>query len=237
MKRLSIKKYHKSISKAIEQFWDTREVQQKKQRKSDQGSRGSVTGGKQLDGFIQILVDVAQDLGVPKGSIHTRGNNLPGFFRPTKDWDFLIITPQKKVIAVVELKSQVGSFGNNFNNRTEEALGSSVDLWTAIKENGFKQNFQPWAGYVLLVEKTAKSERPVRVLESHFDVRPEFIETSYLDRYKLLCQKLMQERHYTSTAMIWTDERKNFGNMADDISFESFLLSLMGFIQGKLKEF
>lgn len=47
----------------------------------------------------------------------------------------------------------------------------------------------------------------------------------------------MQERHYSSTAMIWTDRNMKFGYPDDDISFDTFLLSFMGFIQGKLKEF
>jgi hypothetical protein len=53
---------------------------------------------------------------------------LPGFFRPTKEWDLLAIH-DGKLLAVIEAKSQVGpSFGNNFNNRTEEAMGSALDL-------------------------------------------------------------------------------------------------------------
>jgi hypothetical protein len=33
------------------------------------------------------------------------------------------------LVATVEVKSQVGSFGNNFNNRVEEAIGSATDFW------------------------------------------------------------------------------------------------------------
>ncbi len=59
---------------------------------------------------------------------------LPGFFRPTKEWDLLVIKDGKLVVAI-EAKSQAGpSFGNNFNNRTEEAMGSALDLWTAFRE-------------------------------------------------------------------------------------------------------
>lgn len=222
---------------AIHHFWHTRDAQLLRQKKSDQGTRGSVTGGKQLDGFIQVLVDVSTDLGVPKDCIYIKGNSLPGFFRPTKDWDFLIITPNNKLVAVIELKSQVGSFGNNFNNRTEEALGSAVDLWTAFRENGFPQKQLPWLGYVILVERTLKSTSSIKVHEPHFKVRSEFNTTCYLDRYALFCQKLMQERHYSSSAMIWTDKKMKFGYIEDDISFDTFLLSFMGFIQGKLNEF
>ncbi len=207
------------------------------QKKSDQGTRGSVTGGRQLDGFIELFVQISKDLGVPESCIFTKGNILPGFFRPTKDWDFLIITPKKHLIAVIEFKSQVGSFGNNFNNRTEEALGSAVDLWTALRENGFFQNQQPWLGYMILVENTKKSTTPVRLKEPHFKVRPEFNNTSYLQRYVLFCQKLMQERHYTSTALICTNKNMDFASLEDEISIDTFLLSFMGFIQGKIKEF
>lgn len=75
-----------------------------------------------MDGFVALLTKVTLDSGIPQECIYTRSNQLPGYFRPTKDWDFLIISPTKKLIAVIEFKSQVGSFGNNFNNRTEEAL-------------------------------------------------------------------------------------------------------------------
>lgn len=237
MEILSTEKYQELLAKAVKSFWKTRNSQTVLQKKSDQGNRSSVTGGKQLDGFIKLIEKVSRDLGVPKNCIYTKGSILPGFFRPTKDWDFLIITPKMQLIAVVELKSQVGSFGNNFNNRTEEALGSAVDLWTAFREQGFLQNQPPWLGYVFLVEKTKKSISPVRIKETFFKVRPEFQNTSYLERYIIFCQKLMQERHYTSTALIWTNEKMEFACPKDDISFDSFLLSFMGFIQGRMNEF
>lgn len=176
-------------------------------------------------------------MGVPNSCIYTKGNILPGFFRPTKDWDFLIITPSNQLIAAIELKSQVRSFGNNFNNRTEEALGSAIDLWTAFRENGFPQSYQPWLGYALVVEKTEKSLSEVRLQEPHFKVRSEFRSTSYLDRYVLFCKKLMQERHYTSTTLISTSKKSDFEFLDEEISMDSFLLSFMGFIQGKIKDF
>jgi hypothetical protein len=237
MNKTTIQEYHKLLSKAIKHFWNTRNSQFAGKTKTDQGNRSAVTGGKQLDGFIELLVQVSKDLGVPDNCIFVKGNNLPGFFRPTKDWDFLIISPSKQLIAVVELKSQVGSFGNNFNNRTEEAIGSAVDLWTAFRENGFPQTQPPWIGYLIVVEKTAKSSNIVRLQEPHYKVRREFNETSYLDRYVLFCQKLMQERHYSSTSLIWTDSDLNYGSLASDISFDSFISSFMGFIQGKHNEF
>lgn len=234
---LSTDKYNADLKKAINSFWDTRNKQTIGKSSTDQGNRSAVTGGKQLDGIITIISKVAQDIGIPKNCIYTKGNKIPGFFRPTKDWDILIISPSNKLVSVIELKSQVGSFGNNFNNRTEEALGSAVDLWTAFRENGYPQKQPPWVGYLMLVEKTPKSTSPVKIQEPHFKVLSEFNGTSYIDRYALFCQKLMMERHYNGTCLIWTSSDKKHGFVEEELSFNSFLLSFMGHLQGKLNEF
>lgn len=236
MEQLTTEKYTDLIKNAVQKFWKTRGIQSTSGTKINQGNRGAVTGGKQLDGFIDLFVEISKDLGIPSECIFKKGNNLPGYFRPTKDWDFLIISPSKQLIAVIEFKSQVGSFGNNFNNRTEEALGSTVDLWTAFRERGFPQKQAPWVGYMILVERKAKSTTTIRLKEPYFKDRPEFQNTSYLDRYVIFCQKLMQERHYSATSLIWTNDLTEYGTLDDDISIDSFILSYMGFIQGKLKE-
>ena len=237
MNKISANKYKKEVKKAIDLFWDTKNKQTESRKKTDQGTRSSVTGGKHLDGFVALLVKVAIDVGVPKEYIYTIGNVLPGYFRPTKDWDLLIINQKKQLIAAIELKSQVGSIGNNFNNRTEEALGNAVDLWTAYREKGFPQASPPWVGYFIIVEKSDKSTNIVRIKEPHYPVRKEFIETSYLDRYKLLCQKLMLEKHYNAASIIWSKKNKEYGNIDEDLSIETFLNSYMGFLFGKLNKF
>ena len=114
---------------------------------------------------------------------------LPGFFRPTKEWDLLVIR-DNKLIAAIEAKSQVGpSFGNNFNNRTEEALGSALDLWTAYREGAFLNGPQPFLGYFFMLEDCSTSQRPVKVKEPHYKVFPEFVDASYNKRYELFCRK------------------------------------------------
>ena len=149
----------------------------------------------------------------------------------------LIINKKNQLVVAIEFKSQVGSFGNNFNNRTEEVLGNAIDLWTAFREKGFPQTTPPWVGYLILVEKNLKSTNPVRVKEPHFKVRSEFINTSYLDRYRLLCQKLMLEKHYNFASLLWSDSNKNFGSFDTELSIESFIESYAGFLIGKLKSF
>ena len=228
-----MKRYRKEIKEAVSVFWETRSKQNTGRKKADQGSRSSVTGGKHLDGFVNLMKRVAIDQGVPDTYIYTKGNALPGYFRPSKEWDLIIVNSKKQLVVAIELKSQVGSFGNNFNNRTEEVLGSAIDLWTAFRERGYPQKSPPWLGYLILVEKSSKSTSSVKLKEPHFKVRDEFRDTSYMDRYKLLCEKLMLEKHYNAAAIIWSDSSKKYGNLDPELSIGSFIQGYVGFLTGK----
>lgn len=227
--------YTKLVSNAVKYFWNRKKRQLKDS--GDSSNRGAVVGGKQMDGFIDLLKTAAVDAGVPEECIITDKNYLPGFFRSSKDWDMLIIAPNGKLVAAIELKSQVGSYGNNFNNRTEEAIGSAVDLWTAFREGQFPNQQAPWVGWLMMVGKDTASERSVRNYETYFPVRPEFNGASYLDRYRILCQKLILERHYTSTALLWTSDANTFGDLAPEISITQFLNSFISYLNGVKDEF
>lgn len=127
-----------ALKNAVSFFWAMRNHQNLRQQESggaDRGFRGAVTGGKQMDGFAGVIAAIVKQAGIGKVEVwRSRNVELPGFYRPTKQWDILV-TAHGVLLAVLELKSQVGpSFGNNFNNRAEEAIGSAVDLWTAFRE-------------------------------------------------------------------------------------------------------
>lgn len=232
-----MKKYdHNALIKAaIKSFWETKQKQLT--ASGDSSNRGAVVGGKQLDAFAELLKRLAIEQGVPEKCIYTSQAYLPGYFRSSKDWDFLIIAPNKKLIAAVELKSQIGSYGNNFNNRTEEAIGSAVDLWTAFRENQFPGQIAPWIGYLTVVGKGEGSTNPVRNNESHYSVLPEFKSASYLDRYRVLCQKLILERHYSMAALVCTSGPDHYEDMSEDTSIERFILSFIGHLIVNINEF
>lgn len=124
--------------------------------------------------------------GVPKQCIYTNSDlELPCFFRPNKKRDLLVVDNNELIIAI-EFKSQVGpSFGNNFNNRTEEAVDSALDLWTAYREGVFDTHNAPWLGYFMVLEDCIKSNEPVCVRSPHFNVLDEFIDASYKQRYEM----------------------------------------------------
>lgn len=56
----------------------------------------------------------------------------------------------------------------------------------------------------MLVEDAPGSRRPVRDASPHFPVLPEFAGASYLQRYELLCERLVREQLYTAAAVIAT---------------------------------
>ena len=228
------KDYHSEISKAIAYFWKTRQNQIEKQNQTgtpDQGYRGAVTGGSQMDGFISLVTEIIASNGINEKYIfYKKSLELPGYFRPTKEWDLLVVKDNQLIIAM-EAKSQVGpSFGNNFNNRTEEAIGSALDLWTAYREGAFNKKIKPWLGYLFMLEDCIMSQSPVTVKEPHFTVFPEFKGASYAKRYEILCRKLLRERHYNSTCFITSHQDQglngDFIEPAEDLKFVNFANSL-----------
>ena len=211
---LNLADYQKKAKKAVKAFWGNRDAAQIKQLetgKTDAGSRGAVTGGKNMDGFVSLLIDLIKANGLKDAEIIRDGRiplTLPGYFRPTKMWDVLVLR-RNRLIGAIELKSQVGSFGNNFNNRTEEAIGTAHDLWTAYREGSFGDAPRPFVGWLMLVEDAPGSRSPVMDRSLHFPVRPEFQGASYLERYNLLCKKLVQEQLYTTAAVIASPRQRS----------------------------
>lgn len=233
------------FTEAVRRFWATRESAGSRQLnagRSDQGGRREVTSGRQLDGFTEVIIELLTANGVEPDDIKASGRGsmtIPGYFRPEKAWDLLVIHGGH-LLAAIELKSQVGpSFGNNFNNRAEEAIGTAVDAWTAYREGAFGAAPQPWLGFLFLLSDESGSRDPVRVGESHFSVFDEFRGASYAERYEILCRRLVRERHFSSACFLTADkdsagDAENYREPANDLSVDQFLSQLIGHLIGAL---
>ncbi|MBV5327726.1 MAG: PaeR7I family type II restriction endonuclease [Chlorobium sp.] len=235
---LDLVNYEQKAHEAVKSFWSKREVAKQKQLltgKADHGERAGVTAGKNMDGFLALVLDIIQANGLAHAEIHQNRSmlTLPGYFRPTKLWDLLVIY-KGELIAAIELKSQVGSFGNNFNNRTEEAIGAAYDLWTAYREEAFGKQPRPFVGWLMMVEDAPKSRFAVRDASPHFPVFGEFEGASYLMRYDLLCQKLVKEQLYTTAALITSTrcaaETGEFSEMSSMTGFRPFVTAPAGHV-------
>lgn len=221
--------FDSQVAQAVITFWATRDGSSSS---SQGGARDAVISGKNMDGFIDLVGAVAAHCGLPKTAVHTRKRDvvLPGYFRPTKNWDVLVLF-RGRLIAAFEFKSQVGSFGNNFNNRSEEVIGAAADLWVAHRHGGYSASGgedpgpmvvaepgapllhpdiqsdprPPFLAWLMLLEDCKKSRAPVAVAEPHYRVFPEFRKASYADRYKILCERLMSRRLYGGAALLLSD--------------------------------
>lgn len=236
---LDLADYETKARDAVMAFWGNREKARQKQIEagvSDQGERAGVTAGKNMDGFAALVCDLVEANGLRSTCIQRQRAvvTLPGFFRPTKLWDLLVIN-EGRLIAAIELKSQVGpSFGNNFNNRTEEAIGTAHDLWTAYREGAFGKNPKPFVAWLMMVEDATESRNPVRDSSPHFPVFKEFQGASYLTRYDILCQRLVQEQLYSSASVLVSPRAGvttgDFSNMSELTSLKTFVTSFAGHI-------
>ncbi|MGD7289262.1 PaeR7I family type II restriction endonuclease, partial [Ralstonia pseudosolanacearum] len=187
---------------------------------------------------LALVLDIIKSNGLDHAEIHQRRAmlTLPGFFRPTKLWDLLVLY-KGELIAAIELKSQTGpSFGNNFNNRTEEAIGTAHDLWTAYREQAFGKQPKPFVGWLMMVEDAPESRSPVKDKSPHFPIFDEFKGASYLKRYDLLCQKLVQEQLYTTAALLASprsaDVTGEYLELSSMTNLKTFVSALAGHIAG-----
>ena len=109
---LDLVDYEGKAREAVMAFWGNRAAARKKQiesGKADQGERAGVTAGKNMDGFLALVLDIVRANGLAHAEIHRNRAmlTLPGYFRPTKIWDLLVIY-KGELIAAIELKSPVG---------------------------------------------------------------------------------------------------------------------------------
>lgn len=229
----------------VRYFWAQRDRQGSVAR-AGEGQGRNVRGGMHLDEVQAAIVTLLLEHGVLPDDIyancarHKTGKlELPGYFRPAKQWDILVVRDER-LLAAMELKAQVGpSFGNNFNNRAEEAIGSAQDLWTAYREQAFCQSPQPWLGYLFLLEDHPRATSPVRNPELHFQVFSEFCGASYAKRYELLRRKLVLERKYSSACFLMsrrprlepssedTDDATIYSEPCEYLGTYQFLTSLL----------
>lgn len=237
MGRSVMLKVEKTMAEAVRHFWRTRTDQHTRQGgesgQKDAGNRAAVTGGKHADGFVKLIATIVRDAGVPNVSIHAaekRPRTLPGYFRPSKEWDLVVIS-RSSLVAVVEVKSQVGSFGNNFNNRVEEALGNATDFWTAYKKGGFNPSQRPWLGYLFMLEEERGSMSPKRRLNlAPYKIDEAFQERSYAQAYEEVCQRLVRELLYDAACFFTSNRidglKGKFSQPSDELSIRNFAISL-----------
>lgn len=222
---------------AVQRFWQGRRAQQQKQVEGgriDAGTRGAVTGGTHMGALEVLVADLLEEAGLSQLDIKKRiGLELPGYYRPEKRWDLLVVV-EGQLVAAIEFKSQVGpSFGNNYNNRVEEAIGNATDLKTAFREGRLGPH-RPFLGYVFLLEDTPAVHHPVGNKAPYFPVDPVFTGASYSRRYELLCQRLIYEQLYDAACLTLATnaDPTKISHPSPVLDFRQFAAKLRGHARG-----
>lgn len=192
---------------AIAAYWGVKRAQNDLsaiKNKVGAGTAGSVRGGKHFDSIAVLLAKFFLDAGYPPSAIRItagQGLALPGYYRPRKRWD-VVIAHENTLVAAFELKALGGpSFGNNYNNRVEEALGSAIDLRRAVLEALYPGE-KPWLGYFFIMQDAEGSRSPVRPEKGAFPVEPIWEDSSYQDRFAVFCQRLLAEGLYDAVCYV-----------------------------------
>jgi hypothetical protein len=212
------------LRKAVAHYWRTLAAQSTKQNPGmDHGRRSSVTGGKQLDGFCELVHWVLRENGLGEASIYVRSDReLPGFFRPTKEWDMLVVHDGRTVAAIEFTSQRVPPLARDTSTRIEETIGMAECMWTAFRQeaNG-RSRLRPWLGWVMLVEDSTESG-------------------SYGKCYEQILHKFTNERLFDAAALIASPgkggARGAFIEPAEDLSMKRLLASLIGWVGGYLAE-
>ena len=101
--------------------WRPRLWRRRHAGQGDDGSRTGTGGGRQRGGFSALVRALLVESGSPGEFFFDTGRDngtLPGFFRPTKQWDVVVVV-EGHLLAAIEFKALCGpSFGNNYNNPT-----------------------------------------------------------------------------------------------------------------------
>ncbi|MEU2873891.1 PaeR7I family type II restriction endonuclease [Streptomyces olivoreticuli] len=192
---------------AIAAYWGAKELQREQsaiKAAVGAGTAGSVRGGKHFDPISVLLAKFFLDAGYPPESIRvtkSQGLELPGYYRPQKQWD-LVVVHKDTLVAAFELKALGGpSFGNNYNNRVEEALGSAIDLRHAALAELYPGE-EPWLGYFFIMQDEAGSRRPVKPAKGALPVEGIWQGMSYQERFGVFCQRLLSERLYNAACYV-----------------------------------
>lgn len=203
---------------------------QRQRGEHDQGARSQVTSGKHMDSVAKVIRNDLIQLGYKETDVYYKDNclRLPGWFRPSKNWDLLAFDGDE-LLAALELKSINSSFGNNANNRTEESLGSAIDAAHAIKNSLIPfQTKPPILGYVLVVKLCKES---IKENEAHkstvYPIDNIYFHTSYFQRLSVMCRRLLSENIYQAVWIVGVNPKTHEVLEPElDLTYDKFIASI-----------
>ncbi|RAX09058.1 PaeR7I family type II restriction endonuclease [Photorhabdus bodei] len=116
----------------------------------------------------------------------------------------------------------------------EQKAREAVKAFWGNREAAFGKQPRPFVGWMMMVEDAPEFRKSVRDSSPHFPVFEEFKGASYLKRYDLLCQRLVQEQLYTTAAVIAAERSAvntgDFAELSSMTSLKTFVAALAGHV-------
>jgi len=199
---------------AMQAYWGVKDRQgatSELLKSTAEGAAKSVRAGKQFAPVAALIARFFIDAGYPPSSIGTGRPHvvLPGAFRPTKQWD-LVVVHRGVLVAAFELKGIGGddqSIGKNYNNRVEEALGSAFDIDQA-DDLDLMGPEPPWLGYLFVMEDTPSSRKPKEPMKGLLRADDVWSGLSYQQRFSRSAQRLLSEKLYAAVCYLVSSRRR-----------------------------
>lgn len=225
--------YAALVNTAVGTYWDVRQSQAERSQAQEgvlnPGTRAEVTGGRHFDALQELLVRVFIDAGIPAHLLDVKKRPVAGYFRRSKSWDVVVMVADR-VAGIIELKSMgPNDPGKNFNNRTDEALGQAVDIWTAVERGIIDTPLRPWLGYFMLLEDNVAFTRAVAPQGTVWPPDPAFDGSSYADRYEIFFERMVRERLLDAACLALGDKATGVVRFPSDaLSFQAFAAAIHG---------
>lgn len=180
-----------------------------------------------MDEFAYVIEQIFIAEGIRSDYVHVgRGLTIPGYFRPTKDWD-VVVCNGHELGALIELKSQVGSLGKNFNNRAEEAIGNAKDVRVAFT-NDLLGTEAPFVAFLMVIEDCDDMVNSRTTRSKYFAVDPELRDTPFAVRWQRLLSRLVREQLYDAACLLpTTRDATERVQVDDEVGSDRFLARLV----------
>ena len=223
--------------KAVSDFWESKRKSETKSLghgQINQEEDGIPTDRDNMDGFKELLKEVAVASGLPRSSVITDSDLtiLPGRGFDSI-WD-LLVEHDDTCLAALRIRNLVGPFSDEENPGLciTRALGAATNFHRSIQDGQFNMHPRPFLGFLVLLADDKGSPHTAR------EPSPDFNNSFYREDFENSCRILVQDGIYDSTALLFSSRERGlkgeFSEFDSAIGLKSFLAELHIHLQWRL---
>lgn len=198
-----------SVLSLLEHFWGEKGAAVERNRLDGRDGHGAqARDARHMRQLARFIGQMFIDAGLDESEVFVDGV-IPGYFRRSKSWD-IVALHKGHLVGIVELKSQVGSEGNNGNNRIEEALGNAFDAITTHEMTQVFGDLPMWSAFCMVFGSDATTAREIGMRKRPlFDIDPAFVPMTYGSQLAVTAERFIQTGAYSAGWLVtsWVDNQ------------------------------